>query len=32
MDTMRGVEIEADEGGQANRVDLFRAISIGDAP
>ncbi len=32
MDTMRSVEIEADETGQIARADLFTAISIGDAP
>jgi biopolymer transport protein ExbD len=30
MDTVRSVEI--DDGGQTTRVDLFTAISIGDAP
>lgn len=32
MDTMRSVEIEADDTGQIGRADLFTAISIGDAP
>jgi biopolymer transport protein ExbD len=32
MDIVRSVELEANEGGQANRADLFTAISIGDAP
>jgi biopolymer transport protein ExbD len=32
MDTVRSVELEAGDGGEANRADLFTAISIGDAP
>jgi len=32
MDTVRGVEVEAGDGGETSRADLFTAISIGDAP